>query len=331
MELESRSDFEHVRRRWRAFWDGEALDRPLMQIVVPKCGCEVVERPYPVRPDRDIEPVIDQVLAWEASHDFLGEAVPFFTLEFGPEHFAALLGSEMRYHETYSGTGWALPFVEDWDDAEIRFRRESFYWERTLEFIAAMRRRCDGRVLVGSPVLSAGLDALSAVRGPQRLLEDLVERPEQVHRACEAVRAAYDEVVEVGSAALGWDEMGSVNWLGMYHGGRVNTIQSDISCMISPAMFRQFELPNLRHQAGHFDAVAYHLDGPFGVDSLLERIEQAIGGDAHGVAVDLEHRVPFSALAGASSRRPGRRAVSAGRAWRRGPASAGDSTGSRRS
>jgi hypothetical protein len=268
VEFQTKPDFDAARRRWQAFWDGQAMDRPLLQIVVPKPGRQAVGRPYPVRPDRPIEPVIEQTLAWADAHEFLAEAVPFYTMEFGPEHFATLLGAQMHYNEGSAGTGWALPFVEDWDRAEIRFRPESFYWTRTVEILRAMRAACDGKVLICAPVLSGGLDALSAVRGPRELLTDLLDRPDQIQRALADVRRAYHQVVEALAAELDWQSLGSANWNGMYHPRRTNTIQSDVSCMLSSRMYEEFEVPSLRDQAAHFDAVAYHLDGPGAVHHL---------------------------------------------------------------
>jgi hypothetical protein len=268
VEFQTKPDFDEARRRWQVFWGGQAMDRPVLQIVVPKPGRRPVGRPYPVRPDRPIAPVIEQILAWADANEFLAEAVPFYTMEFGPEHFAALLGAKLHYNEGSAGTGWALPFVEDWDRTEIRFRRESFYWTRTVECLRAMRAACDGKMLICSPVLSGGLDALSAIRGPRELLTDLLDRPDRIQRALADVRQAYHQVVEALSVELDWDSQGSANWNGMYHPRRTNTIQSDISCMLSSRMFEDFEVPSLRDQAAHFDAVAYHLDGPGAVHHL---------------------------------------------------------------
>jgi hypothetical protein len=261
-------DFDSCAHRWVAFWRGEALDRPMILAVVPKPDRPTAPKPYPIRPDRDVSQAIAQTLAWAASHDFVGDAIPFLTMEFGAEHFATFLGAEMRYHETYDSTGWVVPFVRDWDAVELRLDRDSFYWRRTLEFIRALRASCEGRVLICAPALSAGMDALSAIRGPERLLTDLVDCPGKVRRALAQVRQVYGEVVDVLKRELAWDELGTANWNGMYHPGRTNTIQSDVSCMLSPRMFADFEVANLRDQARHYDAVAYHLDGPGAIRHL---------------------------------------------------------------
>jgi hypothetical protein len=214
MELELKPDFEQARRRWDAFWSSPEQDRPMLQIMVPRPGRGGVPRPYPARPDRDPGPQIDQLLAWAAGYEYLAEAVPCYTLEFGPEHFATFLGAEMFYHPEREGTGWALPFVKDWDDASIVLKRDSVYWERTLGFIRAFRARCDGSLLINTPVLSAGLDALAAIRGTQELLTDLMDCPDKVQRAAAHVRRAYGEVVEALGNALGWSERGSANGWG---------------------------------------------------------------------------------------------------------------------
>jgi len=262
MELELKPDFEQARRRWDAFWRSGEQERPILQITVPRPGRKGVQRPYPARPDRDPGPQIEQLLAWAAEYEYLAEAVPCYTLEFGPEHFATFLGAEMYYHPEPHDTGWALPFVRDWDDAPIELKRDSFYWERTLEFIRAFRARCDGSLLVCAPVLSAGLDVLAAIRGPQELLTDLMDRPQKVQRALADVRRVYGEVIPVLAEALGWTERGSANWQSMYCSGRTSIIQCDFSCMIGRGMFREFALPCLEDEASYYDAVTYHLDGP---------------------------------------------------------------------
>jgi hypothetical protein len=55
--------------------------------------------------------------------------------------------------------------------------------------------------------------------------------------------------------------------------GRTASFQNDFSCMISPRMYREFFLDNLRRQIRSVDYSMYHLDGPRAVqhlDALLE-------------------------------------------------------------
>lgn len=262
MQLELKPDFAETRQRWEAFWRGDKLDRPMLLLHCLRPNQPPSSWPYPVRPDQEPGPQIENALTFMRSREYFAESVPNFMMEFAAGHFSALIGSRIEYGEQLSGNGWLVPFVESWDETELRFQRDGFYWQRTVELARACRARCDGVFLVNAPVQSAGLDALAAVRGTQRLLTDLVDCPEKVQEALAQVRAAYDEIVAAVAREFAWDTFGSCNWCGLYSSGYTNTIQCDFSCMISSGMFAEFELANLRHQASHYDQVTYHLDGP---------------------------------------------------------------------
>lgn len=269
MELAFKPDFEAARRRWIAFWRGEPLDRPPVRVEIPKPGVRSVEKPpYTSGKDGRFEPVIDQLLAWAETHLFLGEAIPFYYLEFGPDHFSTLLGADLASNPASGDTTWAVPFVDDWDEAEIRFQREGLWWRRTVDFIHAIRERCDGKLLISAPTFVAGLDALAAIRGVERLLIDLIEVPEKVLAALEKVCAAYEVIAAAFRRELDVGTFGSINRHGMWSPGLVNVPQCDFSAMISPAMFREFEVPCLHRECDVLDQVEYHLDGPDAIRHL---------------------------------------------------------------
>jgi hypothetical protein len=265
VELLYKPDLEVVRERWSAFWKGES-PRPLASVVVPRVGCDPAPYPeYLAGRDGDFEPVLAQMLAFCETHEFLGEAVPYFILEWGPDTFSAFLGADLVFTP---GTSWSVPFVDDWDETEIRFRRDSKWWRLTENLIDAIRTRHDGKFLINPPTLVANLDALAAVRGTQCLLLDLVTCPDQVQRALDAVCRAHTEVLAAYATLLDWDTYGSVNVDGMYVQGRQSRPQCDVSCMISPEMFREFVVPCLERETREVDAAEYHLDGPQAVKHL---------------------------------------------------------------
>ena len=261
MELSLKPDLSQAQRAWAAFWRGE-LRRPILQIIVPSPNHKGIRHPYPMRPDRDPVAQAEQALACARDYEYLGDAIPSVMMEFAPEQFATFLGAKLHFDPVHPGTGWVLPFVDNWGDVDIALQRGSEGWCKTLEFIRTFRKTCDGHMLVNAPVLSAGLDCLAAIRDPEKLLVDLLDHPQKVHHALAGVRRAYNQVVEQLAVELAWGERGSCNWNNMYHPRRVNAIQCDFSCMISADMFREFQVPCLIEEAGHYDAVAYHLDGP---------------------------------------------------------------------
>ena len=256
-----RADFDAVADRWDAFWRGENR-RPMVMAVLPKAGVEPVSKPpYASGADGQFGPAIDQLLRWEETHDFLGDALPFYYLEFGADHFASLLGADLTFRDNEPG-GWAVPFVEDLDAVDLRFRREGKWWQRTVAFAEALRARSEGRVLLAAPTLVATVDALAAVRGPERLLLDMVDNPAAVHRALAQITRAHGEILEALAGLLDFRTFGSINRHGCYGRGRINLPQCDFSCMISPEMFGEFVVPCLREEMRRFDGVEYHLDGP---------------------------------------------------------------------
>ena len=265
--LAFKTDFSDVRRRWDDFWAGRNRC-PLLAAVTDKAGTTPVPKPqYAAGAEGDFGPVIEQTLEWAATHEFLGEALPFYYLEFSSTHFAALLGGELTFSGEEPG-GWSQPFVGDLERAELRFRPEGKWWRRTAEFARALRRACDGKLLIAAPTLVANLDALAAVRGSEELALDLVERPAAVHRALRQITDAHREIARALWELLDQPRWGSITRHGMYSSGRINVPQCDYSCMISSPMFEEFVIPSLREEVANLDVAEYHLDGPGAIRHL---------------------------------------------------------------
>jgi hypothetical protein len=261
MELALKPDFEATRERWAAFWRGES-DRPLLHAIRPKSAFTPVRKPRPYDcAFGELAPIIDQALGWASTHEFFGDTVPSFMITFAPDHFAALLGADIRRGEG-GCTNWVEPCLSRLDDVEIRFRREGRWWKRTLECIERFRERCDGGLIITGTHLQGGLDCLAAMYGTQNLLVDMAASPEAVLGALGQVDEALAEVRTAMAEALDVSAWGSVNRFGMYSRGIIDVPQCDVSCMISPEMFDTFEVPSLAKEVAGIDASIYHLDGP---------------------------------------------------------------------
>lgn len=258
-ELEFKPDFAETRERWDAFWRGES-ERPMVHAIRPKPGVEAVPRPRPYDcAFGALDQIVEQTLAWASTHEFLGGAIPSFMVTFAPDHFAALLGAEIKRPDT-GHSNWVKPCLSSLDDAEITFQREGYWWQRTLECIEKFRSRCDGKLILTSTHLQGGLDGLAAMYGTQEVLMELAMNPEAVHRALRQIDAAIVEVRQAFAEALDVRYWGSLNRFGMYSSGIIDVPQCDLSCMISPDMFREFQLDSLTKEIVTTDASVYHLD-----------------------------------------------------------------------
>lgn len=264
MELEFKPDFESARSKWDAFWRGDMLT--MGGAILPKEGVDPVPHPpYLVGRDGNFDSVIDQLLAYAGSHEFIGSTIPFFILEWGPDTFSAFTGADLVFG---AGTSWCMPYVEDWNDVEIRFDRNSKWWRITEDLIGAVRERCDGKLLICPPTIVANLDCLSAVRGQERLLFDLIERPDEIKQALKQVCKAHTEVLDAYAELLDFERYGSINIAGSYVTGSQSRPQCDASCLIGPEMFREFVIPCLEYETMDADVAQYHLDGPGAIRHL---------------------------------------------------------------
>lgn len=265
--MELRPDFEAVAANWDRFWQQRGLERPMIMCRAPR-GSPLPYPPAGDLVDGDIDACIDAMLGWLRSFDWLGDAIPAALPQLGPDHFAALLGGEIRVHPGSRSTVWMEPCVTDWDDFEIRVHWEGRWWERTVALLDRFMARCDGLCMVSPPNLQGGLDCLAALRGAEPLALDLVTVPDALHRALEAVNRCFVEVKARLADICKVRARGSVNRHLFYHRGQVGIPQCDFSCLIGPGMFAEFGLPAIRFEAAAFDESEYHLDGPGAIRHL---------------------------------------------------------------
>jgi len=199
---------------------------------------------------------------------FLLEGFPGFHCNLGPDILAACMGSELEFAET---TSWAKPRVKDWsEEPPLHFHREGFYWQQMARFLTLSAERGKGRWLTASGDLHTNGDGLSALRGPQNLLMDLLDQPEEIHRRLAECHAVFEQVLQahfdiILPASGGF----STSWCKAAIKGRFATIQNDFSCMVGLDHFREFFLPYVQKEARLLDACIYHLDGPGAIRHLL--------------------------------------------------------------
>ncbi|MBD3316959.1 MAG: hypothetical protein GF344_14315, partial [Chitinivibrionales bacterium] len=268
-ELEYKPDFETAVGRWDDFWQGNN-ETPLIQMIVPKKGIEAVSPPPYLAGcfDNSFDKVLDRVLAWAESHEFLGDALPHYVLEFGPDHFAALLGADLQYAPDM-GTSWAVPFVKDWNCIDLTLNKDHVWWRKTVEYARMARDKLDGKVLICPPTILANLDALAAIRGTTELLTDLATTPEILARVLDRVCDLHDELLNEYATLFDFASYGCINRFGAYlPTGKMSRPQCDLSCMISPEMVDQFLIPSLRREVAVMDHAMYHLDGPEAIRHL---------------------------------------------------------------
>lgn len=264
--MEWASDWPTVRAHHEQWWRGEGL--------VIATGAFPARTPHEDAPDPGAPPAgVNPHAApqWRAQsihhamvgRQFLGDTLPLASIDIGPGSLALLLGSEPGFSPE---TVWFKPTMKDDDRPEDRPPLRIDPDNRWMAVHEQTARTCAdlaaGRYGVGCPDLVENIDILAALRDPQRLLMDMIERPGWVERKVweinDAFFEAYSRIYDIirfddGSACFGA--------FGLWGAGRTAKVQCDASAMFSPAMFERFVVPALSAQCEWLDFSMFHLDG----------------------------------------------------------------------
>jgi 5-methyltetrahydrofolate--homocysteine methyltransferase len=260
--LSLKPDAEEAQQRMRAYWAGELIDRPCVSVRAPRAGITPPWRSLICRDDFDFARMIAEFEEWAAALDFGGEAMPALMPNWGPDQWAGCLGAPLTLVPEQD-TSWAEPVVDDWDALPaLRIDPQNRWWRAAQGLTEAAACAGAGRFIVSTIDTHSNLDCLAALRGPERLCLDLVERPDAVRRMLEAVDTLYEPVYKTLYRLGRMREYGTTSWLDMWSPQRSQAVQCDFSCMISPDHFRRFALPYLEREIARLDHAVYHMDGP---------------------------------------------------------------------
>lgn len=276
MPIEHIPDWQERLARQDAFWAREIIDRPVVDITIPRPEPERPwprEKRYPTLRDRwmDAERAAELALAAAANTEYLGDALPHAYPNLGPEVFSAFFGCELEFGEE---TSWSIPNLKDWSEADkLQFSRDNRYWKKINEITEAMLEVGEGRFYTGLTDMHPGGDAIAAFRDPAQLNLDLVEAPDQVKALLQRVTDTYLWVYDYFHHKLTAAGQAVCTWAGVVSTKKWLVPSNDFSCMVSPRMFREFFLDSILRECQHYEASLYHLDGPGALkhlDTLLE-------------------------------------------------------------
>lgn len=264
-----------ILERHEAFWAQELSD-PIVWITVP----DAVPGTPPKEPATDDELWTDVDYVIASTEDSLsrtyyaGDALPIHNPWLGPDQVAAWLGAEMELR-TRDFTSWVKPLIDDWNKRwEFRIDPQNRWWTLYLELLERSLEAGSEKWVTTYPDLHTGIDALSALRSPQQLLIDLIEKPDSVKAAMPHMTALFKEIVDLVSEKVLPAGQGTTNWTMGWSAKRFVCIgQNDFTCMISPEMFEEFCLEDIHETCDYVDHSIYHLDGPGAVKHVPRLLE----------------------------------------------------------
>ena len=276
--IQLKANLSGAQERVEAWWRGERADRPAIRLTAPRDGIS----PYagPVTEDIDAwwtDPafVIPRMEHQLRSTWYAGESMPvIYPVSTGLVSITnKYLGAENLYIDR--NTTWSLPIIDDWDTAPpLGLDDEGIWWKRTERLLEAGVELIEANgfeAFVGLPDLNGPTEVLSGLRGPERFAIDFYDRPDVIKPALRAVQDAWFDAYE-RTTAIAHRCGGYFCWMGVWSQRPMTDLQSDVSCLISKAMFDDYFLPFIVEQARRIDRTIYHLDGPDAIrhlDSLL--------------------------------------------------------------
>lgn len=262
--------FPVLARRHEAWWNHDLLDRPLFLGTANTNPSQAITRRLELLHDPD---------AWLAAKQadmrqtqYVGDALPNIRVDFGPVMLGGLLGGAVWFE---SDTTWTEAFIkDDWSNAPGGCIPDDGPWWNLLRLLLArVAEDAAGRYLLCTPDLGGSADLMLNLRGSSQLCVDVVDQPQRVRAAIDAVypawRRAFCELYRIATAA----GAGLIHWLGLWSDVPYMIPACDFSFMIGPEAFERVCLPDIARQAATVGRAVFHLDGPGAarhIDALLE-------------------------------------------------------------
>lgn len=268
MELSYKEDWPQARERLLAWWQGEIVDRVAIRVNAPNGRQRRSVKPPDSVMGRwtDVDFIVDNTDAHMEATYFGGESIPCAFVNLGPSVMGAYLGCPLHHDER---TAWQDSIVRDHSDWEnVRFDPRNKWWQMTKRITEALVEAGEGKYFVTHTDMGDATDVISYMRDPENVCMDLVDIPETIYAVRDKITdlwfELYDELYSIVQTRM----TGSTSWLQVWSPGKSYTLQSDFSCMISAAMYRDYVLPEVRRMVRWLDHTIYHLDGPGAIQHL---------------------------------------------------------------
>jgi len=261
-----KEDWEETKERFKAWWAHEYFGRCGLAVTAPRTK----PLPFPKPPDattpEGLWMDLDRISAaseYRSARTFYGgEAYPTWGVGFpGHQTIAAFLGCptilQMR-------TAWSEPILHDKPTIEYKTLKvdyEGSRWNFHEQWLQRGAKDSKGKFIPPVGAFGGCGDLLSHLRGNERLLYDLIDRPEEVRDADLHIMDIWIDVYNRCYSALRDTAQGSTCWFALWSPGKFYATQNDFAYMISPKMFRDVFLPTLERHTEFLDHSVHHVDG----------------------------------------------------------------------
>ena len=266
--------------RCDAFWQRQDADRPLLTSWI---GSYEVAKLYPEGlaqlPEGRLEPGDIEFEFFRADYERLFERhalvdvdVPWVAMPVMVVPWLEAVSGCPIYHR--EGNIWATHWLDTYDRlGQTGLSHDRAWLEKLVEFTQWLVRLSDGRFPVALSLMRGPADLLSAVRGAEQAIYDLIDFPEGVQRLLHLltdlwIEAAHAQMAHIPQFADGY--CFSIQQLWSRQPG--GWFQDDAIAYWSPDFYARFARACETKLSGCMAATGIHLHGPalFTVDYLVD-------------------------------------------------------------
>ena len=255
-------DWEESQQRMTEWWAGKKVDRAIVSIKAPKT--KKIQTIYNGRvPDKyiDFDTVFNNLDHYLQNTFFGGEAFPRHYVYFGPMFINTVLFGTEPVFETE--TTWYEPCYDNIDELlECEFDIENNkWWQLIQEMTKRSVDRSGGSYLTIDSSVCSFIDSIAALIGNEKALIAMALEPEKVKVARDRL-AAYGKLTynKIHSLTRKYG-FGSIDGMNVWCPETIRTAQCDLSVMISPDMFNDLVMDDLKSTYEYVENGIYHLDG----------------------------------------------------------------------
>jgi hypothetical protein len=272
-------DWQNIKQRFIAWWQGEIYDRPLLAVTVPRTNNPTPaalipqESAGPDTPDvqaqwTDIDVMLRRQEQTIRQTIYLGDALPVFWHNWSAGH-SLYFGCKPHFTPD---TVWVDPApVDQLGNPLLDGWEENSWWAWMQDCTFQSSQASQGRWFTMPMWGNHAGDNLGLVRGTQQLLLDVAFNRTWVKQILKKLSniqiKVFDRLWELVDPSISMVE-GSINYVSCWAPGRTMGFDCDISCMFSPCDYKEIFLPPLRETMATVDHRIYHLDGTVALHHL---------------------------------------------------------------
>jgi hypothetical protein len=261
--MKYKPDWSDAQKRLTALWHLQMLDRPCLAVLAPQPVQTSAAAPVPADDEaRWLDPdYLAAAAIWSIEHTWWGgEAIPSYLIQGA---WVDCLGGTPNFRPE---TIWFHQREVDFNQPSPFRHDPSSPW--MAKYRAALLAVCAaaGRddFLVGSPGGLPANDLLSMEMGTEAFLVALIDQPKWMAQAIltgarDQLRVRREFQAMIRERHDYW--YGNAGWMPFWAPEPFMSTQSDVSCMLSPAMYERFVVPELDVYGHEHNALWYHLDG----------------------------------------------------------------------